>query len=302
MLRTLTGVALLVTLCGCDADPDPVEASAYAWPSAPPISDSLHLALGPTTDPALERWFVRLASYLEAATARGRERGIAVGVSRAASEEELRAGLVDGRYHLAFTGPLFAVRLRDDPRLAGAELLATSVMDAGTSTRSYLVAREDAPYTDLLDLEGATLVAPDPGSIAGYIFPRSCAARLRFHPDHFFGPVRFLGSHDSCLVAVLREPGVVAGLPSTQFGFDTSIAQNGLKVLAKSNPIPNAPLIAGPTVPASDRDLVRAALLNLDDGDGAGLLRGELPIHGWVPPAARSYDDLARLVDAVRED
>ncbi len=301
----LTLLSLLLFGCGETASLQ-LPGQLFPWPTEPPQSDSLSLGVAPSRDAArLIPWFERLARYIQHCTRPDPEAdsgGLVLRVELANSYHDLLDGLASGRYDLGFATPLAYVRLLEDPRLRGAEILATSVMDVGTTYRSYLVVQQDAPYEQLLDLEGATLVAPDPLSISGYVFPRACAARLRFHPDHFFGEVRFVGNHDSVLAVLRREPGLVAGISSTLFGFDSSIAQQGLKVLAKSNPIPTDPLIAGPGVPHADREWIRAALLNLDDDDlidGSSLLRGDPGIQGWVPPEPRDFEELLRLADPM---
>lgn len=302
----------LMSLClaGCGGGADlQLPAQLYAWPTEPPASDSLCLGVAPSRDAdRLRPWFERLARYIQRCTRPdplADSGGLHLRVELADSYHALLDGLASGRYDLGFATPLAYVRLRQDPALRDAEILATSVMDVGTTYRSYLVVRKDAPYEQLLDLEGSTLIAPDPLSISGYLFPRACAARLRFHPDHFFGAVRFVGNHDSCLAVLRREPGLVGGVSSTLFGFDSSIAQLGLKVLAKSNPIPTDPLIAGPGLPVADRAWIRSALLNLDDDDlvdGQSLLRGDPGIQGWVPPEPRDFEELLRLADPMGYD
>lgn len=74
-----------------------------------------------------------------------------------------------------------------------ASLVSDRAPDPDRSAAAAVVVRMDSPARTLADLEGATVAAEAPGSVAGMLAVQGEAASLGRDPERFFSRVRYLG-------------------------------------------------------------------------------------------------------------
>ena len=123
-----------------------------------------------------------------------------------------------------------------------------------------------------------------------------------FDPETFFGEVRFLGSHDRVIRAVLA--GEVDGGASYTDAWDGAakvLDLSPLQILAQTEEIPKDALAVRRETPPEAAELLRQALLDLTptDPSAGGALR-ELGIDGFVPGEDRLYDVLRAAREAEK--
>ncbi len=208
--------------------------------------------------------------------------------------EALVDRLVDGEVDLAILHPFMLVRARR--RAPGVEIVASFLTRGGTTYRGYVVVRDADPARRIDDLRGRRFAYVDAASTSGYLVPRAILARAGHDPDAFFGETVFAGKHRSAAELVLA--GEVDGAAVVDEVVRDVDDLAGLRVIAKSDPIPNSAVAARPGLPPAEVAAVRAALLAIStrtDEGRAALGHGRLPWHGFGPGRIEDYEHVAAL-------
>jgi phosphonate transport system substrate-binding protein len=195
--------------------------------------------------------------------------------------------LVAGRTQAAFVGSLLYVEAHAAhgvvpvvrPRNARGEPLSESLV----------VVREDSPIHVLGDLAGRTVAVPPSDSLSANWL------RLAVAPGLDFRTVSY-GHHEAVVRNVLRgiaDAGVVKERVAAEH------VGHGLRVLARSGPMPSSPLIVAKDADPAFVDAVRRALLALKPADDANRAARAAwdPEFAWgfAPAADRDYDAIRAL-------
>jgi phosphate/phosphite/phosphonate ABC transporter binding protein len=230
-------------------------------------ASTLTMALAPTVgadagSPAQDP--SALAAYLQRCL--GRPVRVVVEPSYVATVESLRAGRVD----VAMLGELASLRGQE---VGGVEPLVVPVEADGQipTYQSVIVTRIDSGIHDLEALRGTTIGLVDEQSTSGYLVPRAMLREAGIDPDAEVS-ARLYGRHRAVVEAVLAGE-VVAGAthasrlrPPT---LDQGAAYARLRVVASSRPIPRGPLVVRADLPASIRQALAEALLQVHEDDPA---------------------------------
>jgi phosphonate transport system substrate-binding protein len=229
--------------------------------------DALIIALAPTVgaDPGSRAQDPgALAAYLERALRRPVR--IVVEPSYAATVESLRAGRVDA----AMVGELASLRGQES---GGVEPLVVPIEADGQppTYQSVVVTRIDSGIHDLAALRGTTIGLVDEQSTSGYLVPRAMLREAGIDPDREV-TVRLYGRHRAVVEAVLAGE-VVAGATHVSRLRPPTLEQGAeyarLRVIASSRPIPRGPLVVRADLPASTRQALVEALLQVHEADAA---------------------------------
>lgn len=170
--------------------------------------------------------------------------------------EELQAAFLG-----SFTGALASAQL-------GMEPIARPVNPDGTSTYYGLIfVRVDSGIETVADMKGKRLALVERATTAGYVFP---LAYLQDNgvddPEAHFSEVRFWGSHDASLDAVLENRADVGAAKNTVLEWQTEkdprIAQK-LRILATSPRVPSNGLFISSFVDRKLKDRIAEVLLGL---------------------------------------
>lgn len=156
------------------------------------------------------------------------------------------------RLTLAYLGPLTYVRAHAS---CGAEPLVRLQTGERSTYRSYILVREDSPYGDLADLKGKRLAFGSPLSTSSHLVPRGMLedAGIEFPRDM---RCTYLEHHERAARAVLLGEADACGVRDL---VGERFLGRGLRVLARSRPIPNFPFVISPgSPPELRRELVRA--------------------------------------------
>lgn len=198
----------------------------------------------------------------------------------------LRTKVVD----VAQLPPLAYVRVRD--AFPGVVAVATPIIGGSPTYLGHIYVRAESSYRDLADLQGKRIGYVSRDSSSGYLFARDLVRRKGFEPDSFFGPSQFYRSHPQVLAAVLAgEVEAGAAFDATSDWTGPIDRPEGLRVLAKTERIPNDCLVGREGVDPGLIVALRRALLRLRPGDPvAEQVLQSMHINGWVAADEPRYD------------
>jgi phosphonate transport system substrate-binding protein len=176
--------------------------------------------------------------------------------------------LGEGEIDMAFLGPLTYLH-------AQAEYNAVSILKSITENgesfyRSVIVTKNDGQIRELSDLHGKSFAFAAMQSTSGNLIPRFLLAENGIHLRHLEKYNNF-NYHDTVVKWVLKgeyDAGAVR----------ESVAEKylplGLKIIARSGPIPTGPLVIGSQTPYNLVKTIKAALLDMvKTGEGKEVLR-----------------------------
>ena len=195
--------------------------------------------------------------------------------------------LVAGRTQAAFVGSLLYVEAHAShgvdpvvrPRNVRGEPLSESLV----------VVREDSPIHVLADLAGRSVAVPPPDSLSANWLRLAVAPGLEFRTVSY-------GHHEAVVRNVLRgisDAGVVKERVAAEY------IGHGLRVLARSGPVPSSPLVVARDADPVFVDAIRRALLALNparEKDRAILATWDPEFTwGFAPATDRDYDAVRAL-------
>lgn len=177
--------------------------------------------------------------------------------------------VVSGGVDLAMLGP--AAYLQARQRDPGIEAFATPTLAQGYFTaagpyyQALLVVRADREFQALDDLRGTRVALSDPSSTSGSVIPQREFPAVVGRPlGEFFAGQLYVGTHDRALDALL-DGKVAAAFVSSQRADDYLlrglISTRSLRVLWRSQPIPNDALVFSSALCQPLRQHIRALLL-----------------------------------------
>lgn len=202
------------------------------------------------------------APLFEAVSARtGLNFELRVGQSYAAVVQGLQAGVVD----IAWLGPVAYAQAR---ALGAAELLAVAVQGGDSVYYAGIFVPRDSPLQRIEDLRGRRLAFGDIHSGSSFTYQAAMLLEAGIDPARELAAVRFTGSHAASLGAVLEGQVDAACLSFESYlrAVDSGVlAADALRVLARSEPIPNPPLALHPQLPDTQKRQLRAAFGGLHE-------------------------------------
>jgi phosphonate transport system substrate-binding protein len=216
-----------------------------------------------------------------------------------ADYESLGRLVAEGAVDLAWFSPLAYVVAADHVPM---RVLAIPKVKGRPSYQGLIVARKDSGISSLAELRGKVFAFVDPASGSGYLYPRVLLQEKGYDPDSFFGEVRFLGSHDRVLDALVKGE-VPAGATYTD-AWDAASRKmdlSGLQILARTEDIPKDALAVREDAPREFVESLIRELLSLSVSDPlAGTSMKQLSIDGFVPGDDGMYDILRRAREAEK--
>jgi phosphonate transport system substrate-binding protein len=212
------------------------------------------------------------------------------------SYQETVDDLCSGQLTAAYLGPLTYVRAH---AACGAETVLRLQTGGRDTYRSYILVRDDSPVRKLADLEGVRFGFGSVLSTSSHLVPRAMLAKAGVD----------IGDGTQCLYFEHHERAARAVLvgEADACGVRDIVGERflgrGLRILARSQPIPNFPIVIAPH--GSDeirREIVRALVeLPKQDPDIARSMRvwDEELAHGFVPSNDAEYDGVRTLAGEV---
>ena len=139
--------------------------------------------------------------------------------------------------------------------------------------RAEIIAQSASGINSLADLKGKRFAFVDPASTSGYLFPLAGLKKAGYDPAKFFGQTVFAGSHNNVVLAVYQgraDAGAVFEDARASVQKTLPDVMQKLKVVWKSDPIPNDTVSFRKDLPADVKDRVSTALLRFSQ-DPVGL-------------------------------
>jgi phosphonate transport system substrate-binding protein len=209
-----------------------------------------------------------LADYQPIFNAVSRSTGLSFDLKVAQSYGAVVEGMCNGAADIAFVGPVTYLQAKDR---GCAELLAVAVKSGTSVYYSGLFARKDAPIRAVADLRGKRMAFGDVNSTSSFVFPLTMLMDAGIDPAKDLKEVRLTGSHASSLAALLQ--GQVDAAALSFESYEKAVRENvpgarGVKIIARSDPIPNPPLVVNTRLPAATRDRLKTAFQNIAQQPG----------------------------------
>lgn len=200
-----------------------------------------------------------------------------------------------GEIDLAFicSGPYVAGKEK-----FGFESLAVPEVHGSHFYRSYLIVNKDSPYYHLEELKGRTFAFTDPDSNTGKLVPTYWLAEMNERPETFFSRIVYTYSHDNSIMAVARNLVDGATVDSLIWEFyqeKNPVFTSKTRIIKKSEPYGNPPLVASKNLPAESKEQVQQILFSMhQDPEGQKILK-ELMIDCFIPPKEEWYENLKQM-------
>ncbi|KHL70751.1 phosphonate ABC transporter, periplasmic phosphonate-binding protein [Pseudomonas flexibilis] len=228
--------------------------------------------------------------------------GIPVQMVPAGSYAGAIDAVVSGGVDLAMLGPAAYLLARQrDPHI---EAFATPTLaqghftPAGAYYHALLVVRADRDVQTLADLRGARVALSDPASTSGSVIPNLEFPTAVGRPlQRFFAGQLYTGSHEKALDALLDgkvEAAFVSSPRADDYLRRGLISTRSLRVLWRSQPIPNDPLVFSSGLCGELRQRIRALLLG-DSPQLAAFLHAQ-QASGLAPVAQAAYQALEQTL------
>jgi phosphonate transport system substrate-binding protein len=231
-----------------------------------------------------------LVDYLSEQTGRGWELHINTTYQQTVDD------LCSGRLTAAYLGPLTYVRAH---AACGAEPVLRLQTGGRNAFYSYILVREDSEARVLADLSGARFGFGSVLSTSSHLVPRAMLieAGLDLGEDI---ECSYLEHHDRAARAVLLREVDACGVRDI---VGDRFVGRGLRILARSEPIPNFPIVSSPQAPAELRSRMVRALVELPKLDPAiaeAMLGWDEELaRGFVPTDDAEYDGIRALAASV---
>lgn len=217
-----------------------------------------------------------LADYRPVFTAIERETGLAFELRVAQSYSAVVESMCNGTADIAFVGPVTFLQAQDR---GCAELLAVAVTSGRSIYYSAFFARRGGGLTKLADIRGKRAAFGDVNSTTSFVYPVAMLVEAGIDPVEDLRAVRLTGSHANSLSALLGNQVDVAALSFESYNKALRENLTGVRdviVVARSEPIPNAPLIMNAQLADATKARLKTAFETIATRPGvtADMVRG----------------------------
>jgi phosphonate transport system substrate-binding protein len=242
----VAGVLFVLAAVACGAGPTsaPAQTQTFVMAFAPSGQSATILASGN-----------RIADLLGTAT--GYKFQPFVATSYAGVIEAMGAGRADVAWLSTFAYVIAHQKY-------GVEVRLVAVRFGSPFYRAEIIAGSSSGINGLADLRGKRFAFVDPASTSGYLFPLAGLKKAGYDPQTFFGQTVFAGSHPNVVVAVYQsraDAGAVYEDARADMQKQFPDVMQKLKVVWKSDPIPNDTVSFRKGLPQDAKDRITLALL-----------------------------------------
>ncbi len=197
-------------------------------------------------------------------------------------------------------------------------VLVAKEEDGSTSYIAAMYVRADSNIRSIEDMRGRAMAWGDPNSASGYLIPRAELREAGINPDTYFGRSGFAGGYEQAVIAVLQgqyDAGVswTSGVGDASRGYSRgglrAMVDKGmlnmadLRIIWRSKPIQNGPLVLRRDLPAAFRQDMIAFHMAMPPDVYRAITRGNGT--GWAPTQHAAYQifiDLRRAEASNRRN
>ena len=196
---------------------------------------------------------------------------------------------------IAYLGPVTYVRLKD--QYGTKPLLAKLEVKGSPFFHGMIIVREDSGINALADLVGKSFAFGDPNSTMSHIVPRGMLRNAGTTIDKLQRH-DFLNSHHNVALAVMGGYFDAGGVKEEVF---YEFEKKGLKMIAKSPPIPEHLFVARTSLPQDLISQIRSHLINIDKSPDKETILGSIKssITNLLPVADQDYDPLRDIIKSL---
>lgn len=217
---------------------------------AAPADEPLVFVVHPFDTPSrLYQRFRPLCNYLQEVVGRP------VSLRVASTYEEQIQHIAEGKADLTYIGPTPYVRAHDN--YAPVRLLAAEAEGGRVFYQSVIVVRRDSPIRSLADIRRRTMAFGADKSFSSFYIPRLMLQNAGVQLSDLKN-YAYLGRHERVALAVLHRDFDAGGL---RLEIAQQYLDRGLRIVARSDPLPPHAIVARPGLPEPIAQAVRAALL-----------------------------------------
>ncbi|HZF45796.1 MAG TPA: phosphate/phosphite/phosphonate ABC transporter substrate-binding protein [Sphingomonadaceae bacterium] len=227
-----------------------------------------------------------LADYRPLFDAVGKSAGITFDLKVAQSYSAVVEALCSGNADVAFVGPVTYLQAKERDC---AQLLAVGVKDGQSVYYAGLFAPKTSSIKTIADLKGKDVAFGDVNSTSSFAYPMAMLIEAGVDPVKDLKALRLTGSHANSLAALIE--GRVDAAALSFDSYDKAVREGvpgatGVKVIARSEPIPYPPLVVNTRLPDATKQKLRDAF------EGAAKAPGIKPemIRGYGGAQIDGYD------------
>lgn len=198
-----------------------------------------------------------LADYRPIFGAVARETGLKFDLRAAQSYGAVVEAMCNGAADIAFVGPVTFLQSR---KRGCAEMLAVSVKSGQSVYYAAFFARRGG-VASLADVRGKRVAFGDVNSTSSFVYPVAMLVEAGIDPVRDLRSVRLTGSHAGSLSALLANQVDVAAMSFESYNKALREKMPGagdVVAIARSEPIPNAPLIMNTRLPDATKAILRS--------------------------------------------
>ncbi len=189
--------------------------------------------------------------------------------------------LIDGEVNLALLSPYMYVGIKSDVQK---DVLVQRRMADADSNRGVCVVKASSPFKTLADLAGKRVAYVHLGSTSGHFYPRIELRKQGIDPAKHFASRVFAGSHDAVLAAVDIGTADLGCLSAR-----TVAAAKGVRVLVRTEPIPDDVIIARQDVSEAERQKLRSFFLGAAQNPKLKAAMEAQKVAAYVEPDVSVY-------------
>ena len=201
-----------------------------------------------------------IADYRPLFAALTKSTGIVFDLKVAQSYGAVVQAMCSNAADIAFVGPVTYLQAS---QRGCAEMLGVAVKSGSSVYHSVFFIRRDATIASLADLKGRRVAFGDINSASSFVYPIAMLMAVGIDPARDLGAIRMAGSHAGSLSALIEGHVDAAAVSFESYDKAVRAGMPGardLRVLARSDDIPNPPLIMNTTLSASTKARLRQAL------------------------------------------
>jgi phosphonate transport system substrate-binding protein len=180
-----------------------------------------------------------------------------------------------GKIHIAWFSHASFEKLRGENNW---QVVCRPVQNDSVLYSGQIVVGDKSPYHKLADLKGRHFAYVDRFSGSGFFFPNILFKSQGIQPLEFFSEVTFTQSHRSSILGVLEGRYDAAAVFSSDLVY---VGDEGLRVIARTGPIPNDPLVVRADLAPELREQIEKAMLTMhEDPKGIEYLKSLKILRG----------------------
>jgi phosphate/phosphite/phosphonate ABC transporter binding protein len=188
-----------------------------------------------------------------------------------------------GKAHIAYLDPSAYCEARDKYNIVP----IAKAINAGSPTyKSVIVTRHDSPINKIIEVKGKKLALGNKSSSSSYLIPAVMLKEVGISLSDF-SSVGYLEEEDRIALSVLTGRYDIGGMSES---VANKYVRDGLKIIKKSESIPQFTISAYNGIPSHLRDDIQTALMSINKTKYPDLTRAMKDIEGFAPAEDRDFD------------